>query len=580
MDPITAEIISSVFRSIVEEMGFALIRSAYSTNIKERRDCSCAVFDPDGGLIALAEHIPIHLGSMQGLMCHVLKKKPDLLFEEGDVLAANDPFHGGGSHLPDVTLIKPVFYKGRLAAFVADIAHWSDVGGQSPGGGTAGSSREIYQEGLRIPPTFVIKKGKLREDVFEILLLNMRNREEREGDFRAQTASLELGEKRVKSLFQRHGFSLVYRGIQEEYDYSERMLRNSLREIPEGTFAFSDVMDDDGVGKKPLRIRVAVTIRHGSKPSIHFDFRGTDLQSSGGINMVYSALMATVLYTVKVLAAPEVFLNQGFARPIYIHAEKGSLVNAVEPAAVGGRTDTCQRVVDAVLGAMFRVIPEKVVAASNGATTAVIFGGTKDISGYDFVYVEALGGGMGARYGKDGADGVQVHITNTSNLPIESMEMEYPLRVLRYGLIPDSGGPGKFRGGMAIRKDILALKPLLFSSHSDRHVFVPWGFKGGKPGEKGFFHIFLQGRFKKKIPSKINGYLIKKGDVLSAGTAGGGGFGNPLERDEDKVIRDVIQGRVSRQKAHAEYGIVIRKNGKIDRTATKKERAQKRAGKN
>jgi N-methylhydantoinase B len=574
MDPITTEVVGNAFQSIAEEMGVALVRSAYSTNIKERRDCSCAVFASDGELISLAEHIPIHLGSMQGLMTEIAQNRSSWELSPGDVIIANDPYRGGGSHLPDIALLKPVFFQNALVALVSNIAHWSDVGGRSPGVGTAGDSTEILQEGVRIPPLCIVYKGQVRNDLLELLLLNMRDRHERLGDFQAQIAALQLGERRLHELFDRYGTTTIASSIAELHAYSERRLRTELREIPEGTYRFTDQMDDDGVSDKPLEVQVSVTISHETQPTIAFDFTGTSTQAAGGINMAWPALLATVFYSVKAIIAPDVPLNEGFQRPIQIKAPKGSLVNAQEPAPVGGRTDTCQRVVDAILGAFSNIIPEQVVAASNGATTAIIFGGTEALSGRGFVYVEALGGGMGARASKDGMDGVQVHITNTSNLPIEAMEMEYPLRVLRYGLVPDSGGPGKYRGGLSIRKDIQALKPVLFSAHSDRHRIHPWGLEGGLCGGCGRFLLNPKISEEKIIASKVSDILVRSGDVISIQTAGGGGFGSPMERDPDLVAYDYLQGKVSDQEARDRYGVALTEKGVVDQKITSSLRKQ------
>lgn len=565
---ITAEVIGNALQSITEEMGVALVRSAYSANIKERRDCSCALFETNGGLIALAEHIPVHLGSMQGLMSRLSTDLNSLGFAPGDVLIANDPYKGGGSHLPDVTLVKPIFHNHQLIAFAANIAHWSDVGGRFPGVGTAGDSTEILQEGLRIPPMRILQHGDVRQDLLELLLLNMRGREERLGDFRAQLASLTLGERRLLELLERYNLETLQACIFESYTYSERQLKDALRYVPEGTYRFREAMDDDGVHNEPLPIHLAITIKHRPTPQIHFDFEGTAAQAAGGINLVWPALLATVHYAVKAIFAPDVPANAGFQRPIYIQAPQGSLVNASEPAPVGGRTDTCQHVVDAIMGALYQAVPERVIAASNGATTAIIFGGTQELSGQDFVYVEALGGGMGARFNKDGMDGIQVHITNTSNLPVEALEMEYPLRVLRYGLVIDSGGPGKFRGGMSICKDIQALKTLLFSAHSDRHRNPPWGLNGGQAGGLGRFVLAPETSSEQRLPSKLSGVRIQPGQVLRAQTAGAGGYGPPSERDPERVSQDHRFGKVSRKQARTVYQVVLKEDGNVDAQAT------------
>jgi N-methylhydantoinase B len=411
-------------------------------------------------------------------------------------------------------------------------------------------------------------KGQLRNDLLELILLNMRDRHERLGDFRAQIAALQLGERRLHELCDCHGITTITNSIAELHTYSERRLRTALKEIYEGTYRFTDQMDDDGVSDEPLDVHVAVTISHTPQPEIGFDFKGTSTQAAGGINMAWPALLATVLYAVKAIVAPEVPLNEGFQKPIQIKAPAGSLVNAQEPAPVGGRTDTCQRVVDVILGALSQITPERIIAASNGATTAIIFGGTEKLSGRDFVYVEALGGGMGARSSKDGMDGVQVHITNTSNLPIEAMELEYPLLVLRYGLVPDSGGPGKYRGGLAIRKDIQALKPLLFSAHSDRHRIPPWGLNGGLSGGCGRFLLNPNRKNQSVIASKISDILINKGEVMSIQTAGGGGFGSPLQRVPERVAKDYHLGKISDQQARDNYGVVLMEDGSIDQKNT------------
>lgn len=573
-DPITSEVIRKAFQNIAEEMGVTLIRTAYSTNIKERRDCSCAVFSPQGELISLAEHIPIHLGSMLGLMKKISRENDQSEFHSGDVIIANDPYLGGGSHLPDVTLIRPVFDDKDLVAFAANIAHWSDVGGSFPGAGTAGASTEIYQEGFRLPPIWIQKKGRVEKELLDFILSNMRGRGERTGDFRAQLSSLKQGEKRLRELFRKFGKSTINRCLASILNYSERRLRLKIQEIPEGEYSFHDYMDDDGISGNKLTVKVRISVHHGKNPSIVFNFEGTSPQAEGGINMVMSALEASVYYTVKAVIAPDIPINAGFQRPIQISAPKGSLVNAGEPAAVGGRTDTCQRVVDVIMGALSRAIPEKVTAASNGATTALVFGGSEKLSGRNFVYVEALGGGMGARFNKDGLDGVQVHITNTSNLPIEAMETEYPLRVLFYGLVKDSGGPGKNRGGLAIRKDILALAPVIFSAHSDRNIIPPWGLNGGLPGKTGLFLLNRGKGRRKKIPSKITGLLLKTGDVLSVRTAGGGGYGSPLERQPEKVLTDFETGKISRTQAKKVYGVLFKGKRKINREKTDKLRQQ------
>jgi len=568
VDPITSEVILNALLSIAEEMNVALVRSAYSTNIKERRDCSCALFDSYGSLVALAENIPIHLGSMQGLIHKVCSEPHRWNLKPGDIIVANDPYLGGGSHLPDVTLIKPVFDRNKIVDFVANIAHWTDVGGRTAGVGTAGDSTEIFQEGMRIPPTKIVKKNVMDKDVMELMMSNMRNRKEREGDLIAQISSLHLGEKRLKELFREYGEATIQAVQKEIFNYSEHWLRKTLKDIPEGTFSFTDMMDDDGISSAKMPIKVSVILSHKPKPNIIFDFFGTFPQVKGGINMVFQALLATVNYAVKAIIAPEVPINEGFHRPIRINAPARSLVNASAPAAVGGRTDTCQRVVDAIMGALVSAVPDRIIAASNGATTAIIFAGTKSLSGSDFIYVEALGGGMGAHSSKDGMDGVQVHITNTSNLPIEALEMAYPLRILRYELVPDSGGPGRFRGGLGILKEIQALVPVFFSAHSDRHRLAPWGIKGGVSGKTGRFTLHSSWHEPLRIPSKVSSIKILKNEILRVQTAGGGGYGPPLKRHPAAVQKDFFQRKISRAQARKHYGVIFSRSGEIEKKLT------------
>ena len=576
IDVITSEVVLNATLSAAEEMSVALIRSAHSTNIKERRDCSCAVFDPSGRLTALAENIPVHLGSMQGLMAEIKRSLASWSLRPGDVIMANDPFLGGGSHLPDVTLVKPVYVRNSLAAFVANIAHWADVGGRLPGVGTAGDSTEIFQEGFRIPPLKIMRGDVFQKDILSFVLSNVRQPREREGDLRAQLAALRLGERRLHALYREYGIAKIRKVTDALLDYSERWLRRELLDFPEGTFTFEDVMDDDGVGDEVLPIKVRIAISHKKSPAILFDFTGTSAQARGGINMVYPALLATVHYAVKAIIAPDVPINAGFERPIRIIAPYGSLVNAGPPAAVGGRTDTCQRVVDAIMGALAKAAPDRVTAASNGATTAIIISGTERLSGRDFVYVEALGGGMGARSMKDGMDGVQVHITNTSNLPVEALETEYPLRVLRYELVKDSGGPGRFRGGLAIRKDIQALVPVTFSAHADRHRIAPWGIRGGLSGRPGRFLHFPTNGLPQRLRSKVSGVKIDADGILSAQTAGGGGYGRPARRGAGAVERDFRSGKVSRAEARNRYRVILTAAGSTDKKRTASLRRKQR----
>ncbi|MFQ5521923.1 MAG: hydantoinase B/oxoprolinase family protein, partial [Candidatus Methylomirabilia bacterium] len=472
MDRITLEVIGSALLSIAEEMGTALIKASYSSNIKERWDCSTAIFDRDGQVIAQAEHIPMHLGSLLGIIQEILRRYPADRLSAGDVFAANDPYAGGGTHLPDITLASPVFIEGELFGFVANIAHHADRTGER--------IRSIYDEGLRITPIRLVEGGVVREDVMELLLANFAVPDQRRGDFRAQIAANRLGERRLSELCRRYGQAAVTAASDEYLAYGERKIRAAIAQVPPGVYRFTDLLDGDGVKKGAIPIAVAITVK---ADRIQLDFTGSGPQVAGDVNVVRLALLATVYYALKAILDPTIPANSGFYRAIEVAAPEGSIVNALPPAPVGWRTQTCQRIADVIFGALAPILPERVPAAGNGANSAWVFSGVNPKTGRYYVYLETLGGGAGATAQADGLDGVQVHITNTSNLPVECLEMEYPLLVEEYALVDDSGGQGKFRGGLGIRRTIQVLdheSQLLGTL--ERAEIPPWGLGGGKPG--------------------------------------------------------------------------------------------------
>ncbi len=439
LDPITTEISWNSLRSIADECFLTLMRSAFSTNIKERHDHSTAIADRNGRLIVQAENaLPIHLASMSGLIGLIHKQYSDSL-APGDIFIANDPHVAGGAHLPDINMAMPVFDGDRLLGFVANIVHHADVGGASVGS-MSGGLNEIYKEGLRIPILRLFRKGELCDDIMRLLLLNMRLPNERLGDLNAQIAAVKIGVKRLKEVIARHGADHLAVLCDEIVNRTNLRMRNAIASVPDGEYSFADVMDDDGLGSEDVRI--ALTVRKtGDK--IVFDFTGTSPQVPGNFNMTLNTTKSAVCYALKALLDPEVPNNQGIFDAIEIKAEPGSFVNCIHPAAVAMRANSCQRVVDVVLGAFADALPDRVVGAANGANTSAVFAGTDPQTGNSYVYLETLGGGMGARAGKDGKDGVQVHITNTANLPVEAIELEYPLRVEEYSLITDTGGARK-----------------------------------------------------------------------------------------------------------------------------------------
>jgi N-methylhydantoinase B len=551
-DAVALEVFSNALLSISEEMGALLIRTAYSTNIKERHDASTAIFDAEGRLIAQAEHIPMHLGAMLSAVRHVLKRYPRAELRPGDAFIANDAYNGGGTHLADVTIASPVFFGRDLIGFVANMGHWPDVGGMKPGAAMTEGCTEIYQEGLRMPPMRIIREGKLQEDLFSFILLNMRFAEDRPADLRAQVATNQVGIRRLQELAQKYGAARFRSLVAGVLDYNERWIRSCIRELPEGSWGFEDQLDDDAHAPEPVPLKVTVTVRHRPKPHMVFDFAGSSAQRTGGVNVVYEALFATVAYALKATLDADLWSNAAFERVVRLEAPEGSIVNPLPPAPVGGRGTTCQRLADLLLGALSKVVPERVTACGHGTTSI-------NIHGYDparrrrFICIDGLGGGMGGRQGHDGMDAVQINTNNIPNLPTEVLESEYPIRVERYELVPDSGGAGEFRGGMATRKDFRMLADTAFIAHADRHLFTPWPLAGARPGTCGL-HARNPGTPEAaKLPSKGGPLEFRSGEVLRCQTAGAGGFGDPARRRLERLAVDLADGKVSEQAARRDY---------------------------
>ncbi|MGE4218495.1 MAG: hydantoinase B/oxoprolinase family protein [Alphaproteobacteria bacterium] len=542
LDPVTLEIVYNALRSATDESFIALMRSAYSTNIKERRDHSTAICDARGRLIVQADQsLPIHLASMTGLMQALLAKYGEGI-AEGDIFVANDPHVAGGTHLPDINLAMPVFAGGRLQAFVVNIAHHADVGGMAPGS-MAGGMSEIYQEGLRIPVIRLFRRGELQQDILDLLLLNVRLPEERRGDYYAQIAACRLGARRLGEIAERHGPDLLPQAFDEIVERTGRRIRDAIRRIPDGLYRFDDVMDDDGLGSTDIPIRLAVTV---AGEDIHFDFTGTASQVAGNINVTFNACQASVSYALKALLDPDIPNNQGMLDAPRITAPVGTLLNAVEPAPVAARANTGQRIIDMVIGALADALPEAAVGAANGANTTAVFSGRDPETGRGYLYLETLGGGFGGRDDRDGKDGVQVHITNTSNLPIEAIETEYPLRVLSYGLVEDSGGAGRFRGGLGLRRAIAPVgHACVFNGAGERFRNAPWGVFGGMPGGTGRFrHADAEGHVR-DLEIKPAAVTVKPGESVVVETPGAGGYGPPRDRDRDAVEADRRGGKFS-----------------------------------
>ena len=552
IDPITIEIISNGLRSIADETFVALMKSAYSTNIKERRDHSTVICDCKGRLITQADaSLPIHIASMTGLMRHLLQNFAGDI-DEGDVFISNDPHVAGGTHLPDINMAVPVFHQRTLVAFMCNIAHHADVGGMVPGS-MAGGMSEIYQEGLRLPVIKLFRKGKLQQDLLNLILLNVRVPNERRGDYFAQIAACRLGERRLQEIFTTYGAPMILASFNEIVERTSKRMRAAVATIPEGTYSFSDVMDDDGMGTRNIPISVRIDVTGGR---IRLDFAGTSKQVTGNINVTLNATQAAVCYTLKALLDPGVPNNQGMLDLPEILVEPGSLLNACFPAPVAARANTCQRIVDVVIGALAEALPEQVVGAANGANTTAVFSGVDPRSNSQYVYLETLGGGFGGRATKDGTDGVQVHITNTSNLPVESIEMEYPLRVESYSLIEDSGGPGRFRGGMGLRR---AIRPVghdcTFNGAIERSAHEPWGVFGGGRGAPGRFMHGTQDGTLTVLPTKPSGVLVREAQTIIIESPGAGGYGPPQERSQVAIEKDQLNGKFSEAYADRHYGL-------------------------
>ena len=542
IDIISLEITWNNLKSIADESYITLMKSAFSTNIKERHDHSTAITNSNGKLIAQAENaLPAHLASMGGLIQHVIDEYGENIFE-GDIFIANDPHVAGGTHLPDINMAMPIFSKNQLMGFVANIVHHADVGGAAVGS-MSGGLNEIYKEGLRIPLVRLYNKGKIVNDVFRLLLLNMRLSDERKGDLNAQISACRLGVKRVKELISKHDEVYLNNTFEEILKRSKIRMQAAISKIPDGDYSFTDYMDDDGLNAK--NIKISVTIKKKGK-KILFDFSDTDEQVEGNFNLTFNATQSSVCYSLKALLDPDLPNNSGIFDAIEIKIPKGSLLNCLSPASVALRLNTCQRVVDVVLGAFIDILPKQITGAANGANTSAVFAGINPNNGQRYVYLETLGGGMGGRYSKDGKDGVQVHLTNTSNLPVEAIEMEYPLRVEEYSFVENSGGAGKYRGGLGIRRIIRPIAHKCeFSGVGERFKHSPWGVFGGKPGKPGKFFIKHKNGKITKLSSKSSSIYTTEKDAIIMETPGAGGYGDPKKRSKENLLKDKISGKFS-----------------------------------
>ena len=552
-DPIAMEVFTNRLLSITEDMNNTLVRSSFSTNIKERRDCSVALFDGGGRLIAQGTQIPLHLGSLSGGVRAVMAAYPVEKMRDGDAFICNDPYLANGTHLPDITIVTPVFYEGRIEFFTANIGHHADVGGSVPGS-IAGGSRSIFEEGIRIPVVRIVRAGELDEAVLNLIACNTRDPEERSLDLKVQIATNERGAAAARELARQMGIVAVRQSVEDVIGYTRRRMKNRIAELKAGEYTFTNYLDDDGMGGDPVPITVTVRV---AGDTLDVDFEGSGPQARGAMNIPVNALQASVYYSVKALLDPELPPNEGLFDAVKIRAPEGTIVNPRPPAPVGARSITCQKVAGAIFGAFRGVLPpEKAMGSGNDVVPAIVYSGELTRRQGHYVYLETLGGGSGARADMDGMDAVHVHMTNTSNLPAEALENEYPLLVDEYALVEDSGGAGRQRGGLGIARQIRAVVPgTIFSVRSDSHtVGVPSGVFDGRDGRRARL-VRNPGRAdEEELFSKVARIEMKVGDAMRIETPGAGGYGPPAERTVEALAADLKSGKVSRAAAERDYG--------------------------
>jgi len=516
VDAISLEVFKHRFISVAEEMGATLQRASFSPNIRERLDFSCAVFDSEARMVAQAAHIPVHLGSMPASVAYAVQHVES--FNEGDVIVLNDPYRGG-THLPDITMVSPVFDGDGLAFFVASRAHHADVGGMAPG--SLPLSTELYQEGLIIPPVKLKMSGWLSDGVFDLIIANSRDPEERVGDIEAQLAAHRVGEQRVRTLLAEHGSRTVQAHAAALIDYSQRMTEAIIASIPDGTYRYCDALEGDGQAEFDIPICAAITV---SGDQMRVDFEGSAPQVTGNVNAVTAIVRSATWYCIRLLATDEVPVNHGCFIPVTVDVPQGSVVNPYFPAAVAvGNTETGQRVVDTVLGALAQALPDRIPAASQGSMNNVTIGGM--VRGRQWVYYETIGGGHGASPAADGISGRHSHMTNTLNTPVEALEMAYPLRVWRYALRPESGGAGQQRGGDGLIREYEFLTPATVTLNTERRRIAPYGLAGGQPAHVGRNTHIHDGK-SQEVGAKHQ-IRVQPGDRLRIETPGGGGWGTP-----------------------------------------------------
>ena len=550
IDPIRFEVIRNALVEATEEMASALRRSAYSTNIKTRHDFSCAIFDLNKRTVAQSFSQPAHLGSLVETVRRALDAYGQERLGEGDGILVNFPY-GGGVHLNDIALISPIFYDGDVVGYVASLAHHVDVGGGAPA--SIGAFREIYQEGVIIPPVKFMVEGQINRDVFDLVLAQVRAKRETAGDFRAQIASNNTGIRRMTALLDRMGVETVERYVDELIEYTNRRTQAELAKLPKGIYASEGYLDSDGYTEDPVSLVVSVTI---DDDGLLFDFTGSDLQRRAPVNSTYAQTHSGVAFVLKCLIDPDVPVNAGFYRNVRMVAPEGTVVNCTEPYPVVGGWETQIRLADIIFKALAQAIPEKVPAGTEAMICHSGFGGSDPYRNETYCFLETIAGGYGGRASKDGPDAVQPHGKNTANAPVEETELNYPVRITRYELVENSDGPGKYRGGLGLRRDyFFPDHEASFTILADRERWGPHGLFGGLPGERAHY-VLNPDSDATELGSKVT-VQLKENDVVSYRTCGGGGYGPPQERDPEDVLWDVRNGKVSVERARKFYRVEV-----------------------
>lgn len=571
VDPIRFEVMRYALIAAADEMCVALARAAYSTNIKTRLDLSCAILDAKGRVVGQSTAQPCHISAMNIIVPTAIRTYPTDRLAPGDQLVVNDPYQGG-VHLNDVVVIAPIFIGGEIKGYAANLAHHVDVGGSAPG--SLAALEEVYQEGLIFPIVKIAERGEMHLDVFKLIMANIRSKKETAGDFRAQVAANNIGTRRIIEFYERYGESKVDSFFDDLLAYTEERSRQELAKLPNGVFEAEGFLDDDGRSERPIRLHATISVTDGQ---VVFDFSGSDPQRKSPMNSTLTQTNAACAYVLRCLIDGDVPTNDGFYRLLDIHAPEGCVLNAASPVGVAGGWEVSLRLCDVLFKAFSQALPDQVPAGCKAMVCHVVFGGTDPRNGNYYAFLETVAGGHGGRLGLDGLDAVQTHHQNTQNAPVEEVEVCYPVLTHEYSLINDSEGAGKYRGGLGVHRDYsFRNHDVEFTILADRRKFPPHGLFGGLDGLPARYTLTRLDGSTKDLPSKTH-FTVREGEIVTYETCGGGGYGNPLERLPSAVLQDVIEQRVSTERAAGVYGVVLTDDGEaVDEASTAQRRSQLR----